>query len=126
MLRTLRLIHDSDTESVELASYRLRDVSIQWYTVWMASRGANASPPVWQEFVDAFLRHYMPPEVRRARADKFLNLRQGSMSATEYSLRFNSLARYASAMVADMGDRVHRFVKGLGPHLMDKCLTASL
>ena len=48
------------------------------------------------------------------------------MSATEYSLRFNSLARYASAMVADMGDRVHRFVKGLGPHFMDKCLTASL
>ena len=48
------------------------------------------------------------------------------MSALEYSLRFNSLARYASAMVADMGDRVHRFVKGLGPHLMDRCLTASL
>ena len=48
------------------------------------------------------------------------------MSALEYSLCFNSLARYASAMVADMGDRVHRFVKGLGPHLMDRCLAASL
>ncbi|XP_059288982.1 uncharacterized protein LOC132042469 [Lycium ferocissimum] len=29
-------------------------------------------------------------------------------------------------MVADMGDRVHRFVNGLGPHLADECLTASL
>ena len=48
------------------------------------------------------------------------------MSDLEYSLRFNSLARYASAIVADMGDRVHRFVKGLGPHLMDRCFTSSL
>ncbi|XP_060192697.1 uncharacterized protein LOC132622171 [Lycium barbarum] len=126
MLRTLRLIHVSDTELVELASYRLRDVAVHWYTVWMASRGANVPPPVWQEFIDAFFRHYLPPEVRRARADKFLNLRQGTMSALEYSLYFNSLARYASAMVADMGDRVHRFVKGLGPHLMDRCLTTCL
>ncbi|XP_060185837.1 uncharacterized protein LOC132615291 [Lycium barbarum] len=126
MLRTLWLIHASDIESMELGSYRLRDVTVHWYTVWMASQGANAPPPVWEEFVDAFLRHFLPLEVRQARADKFLNFRQGSMSALEYSLRFNSLARYASATVADMGDRVHRFVRGLGPHLMDRFLTASL
>ncbi|XP_055835112.1 uncharacterized protein LOC129903586 [Solanum dulcamara] len=29
-------------------------------------------------------------------------------------------------MVADMGDCVHRFVSGLGPHLVKECLTASL
>ena len=56
----------------------------------------------------------------------FLNLRQGNMSVREYSLRFNSLARYAPAMVADTGDHVHRFVSGLGPHLVKECLTASL
>ena len=48
------------------------------------------------------------------------------MSAREYSMQFNSLARYASAIVADMGDRVHRFVSGLGPYLFKDCLTASL
>ncbi|XP_060202157.1 uncharacterized protein LOC132630603 [Lycium barbarum] len=48
------------------------------------------------------------------------------MSAREYILRFNSLAGYAPAMVADMGDRVHRFVSGLGPHLIKECLMASL
>ncbi|XP_059289282.1 DEAD-box ATP-dependent RNA helicase 3A, chloroplastic-like [Lycium ferocissimum] len=29
-------------------------------------------------------------------------------------------------MVADMGDRVHQYVRGLGPHLAKDCLTASL
>ena len=48
------------------------------------------------------------------------------MSAREYNLRFNSLSRYAPAMVADMGDRVHWFVSGLGPHLIKECLTTSL
>ena len=126
MLRTLRLMHASETESVELASYRLCDVAILWYKNWMAARGENAPPPVWQEFVDAFIRHYLPPEVRRARADRFLNLKQGSMSAREYSMQFNSLARYAPAMVADMGDRIYKFVSGLGPHLFRDCSTASL
>ncbi|XP_060170070.1 uncharacterized protein LOC132600738 [Lycium barbarum] len=126
MLRTLRIIHASDTESVELASYRLRDVAVQWYNNWISSRGANAPPPVWQEFTEAFLRHYLPPEVRRARADMILNLKQGNMSVREYSLHFNSLARYAPAMIADRGDHVHRFVSGLGPHLIKECLTASL
>ncbi|XP_070039485.1 uncharacterized protein [Nicotiana tomentosiformis] len=62
--RTLRVMHASDTEVVELASYRLR--------------GPNAPPTVWKEFSEAFLHHYLPFEIGRARADKFLNLRQGS------------------------------------------------
>ncbi|XP_060183022.1 uncharacterized protein LOC132612973 [Lycium barbarum] len=66
-----------------MASYRIRDVAIQWYSNWISSRGINAPLPVWQEFIDAFFRHYLPPEVQWARADKFLNLRQGNTSARE-------------------------------------------
>ncbi|XP_059316215.1 uncharacterized protein LOC132067103 [Lycium ferocissimum] len=112
-------MHASDIEAVELASYKLRDVAVYWYSTWVASREVNAPPPAWQEFVDVFLRQYLSSEIRQARADRFLNVRQGNMSAREYSLHFNSLSRYAPAMVADMGDRVHRFVNRLGPHLVD-------
>ncbi|XP_059281036.1 uncharacterized protein LOC132034677 [Lycium ferocissimum] len=78
------------------------------------------------EFTRAFLDHYLPAEVRRARADEFLLLHQNNMSVREYSLKFNSLARYAPAMVAEMEDGMHRFVTGLGPHLIKDCMTASL
>ncbi|XP_070029049.1 uncharacterized protein [Nicotiana sylvestris] len=41
-------------------------------------------------------------------------------------MRFNSLARYAPTIVADISDRVHQFVSGLGAHLISECTTASL
>ncbi|XP_033515361.1 uncharacterized protein [Nicotiana tomentosiformis] len=62
-------MHASDTESVELASYQLRDVTVQWYGTWELSRGTNAPPAVWEEFSGAFLRHYLPAKIRQARVD---------------------------------------------------------
>ena len=124
--RTLRVMHVSDTEAVELASYRLRDLAVLWYDSWERSRGPNPPPAVWKEFSEAFLRHYLPVEIRRARADKFLNLRQGNMSVREYSMQFDSLERYAPHMVAEISDRVHLIVNGLGPHLINECTTTSL
>ncbi|XP_070002620.1 uncharacterized protein [Nicotiana sylvestris] len=71
-------MHASDTEAVEFASYRLQDLAVFWYDSWKRSKGPKALPSVWKEFSKAFLRHYLPVEIRRARVDKFLNLRQGS------------------------------------------------
>ncbi|XP_033509276.2 uncharacterized protein [Nicotiana tomentosiformis] len=119
-------MHILDTESVELASYRLREVAVQWYETWELSRGTNAPPTVWEEFSGAFLHHYLPAGIRRARVDRFLALKQGNISVRQYSLQFDSLARYAPSIVAEMSDRVHRFVVGLGPHLINECFTAAL
>ncbi|XP_060206257.1 uncharacterized protein LOC132633841 [Lycium barbarum] len=121
MQRTQRLISASETESVELASYRLHDVETNWYESWMLSRGEGAPPAVWGEFTEAFLAHFLPPEVRRARVDRFLLLKQRGRSVMEYSLEFDSLARYAPAYVADMTDRMHRYVIGLDDYLVDSC-----
>ncbi|XP_060216532.1 uncharacterized protein LOC132644010 [Lycium barbarum] len=99
MQRTLIVMKASTTESVELAAYRLQGITINWFQSWRLSRGRDALPPTWQEFSDAFLRHYMPPELRRARVDSILNLRQGNMSVREYSVEFDSLARYAPSIV---------------------------
>ncbi|XP_070052449.1 uncharacterized protein [Nicotiana tomentosiformis] len=68
MQRTLRVMKATMIELVELSSYRLRDVVVNWYESWEFSRGENAPPAEWKEFTEAFLRHYLPPELRRARA----------------------------------------------------------
>ncbi|XP_070005034.1 uncharacterized protein [Nicotiana sylvestris] len=124
--RTLQVMHASDTEAVELASYWLQDLALFWYDSWEISMGPNAPPTVWKEFSEAFLCHYLAVEIRRARADKFMELRQGNMSVREYSMQFDSLARYAPHMVVEMRDQVHLFVNGLGPHLINECTTPSL
>ncbi|XP_070004325.1 uncharacterized protein [Nicotiana sylvestris] len=126
MQRTLQIIHATDVESVEFTSYRLRDIAVTWYETWKQTRGPNVPPVTWKEFSEAFLQQYLPIELRRARRDRFLHLEQGNMSVREYSMQFNSLARYAPTIVADMSDRVHQFVSGLGAHLINECTTASL
>ncbi|PHU04244.1 hypothetical protein BC332_25066 [Capsicum chinense] len=62
----------------------------------------------------------------QARADQFLNLYQGNMSMRVYSLRFNSLSRYAPNVVATMDDRVHQYVDRLDPYLVRDCTIAAL
>ena len=55
-----------------------------------------------------------------------LNLHHGGMSEREYSLKFNSLSRYAPNVVATMEDRVHQYVDTLDPYLDRDCTIASL
>ena len=119
-------MHIFGIETVELAAYRLKGEAILWYEDWKRARGVGAPPASWEEFKMAFLDHYLPYEIREARADQFLNLRQGNMNVREYSLQFNSLARYAPHMVATMADRVHRYVDRLDPSLVRDCTIAAL
>ncbi|XP_019248522.1 PREDICTED: uncharacterized protein LOC109227779 [Nicotiana attenuata] len=48
------------------------------------------------------------------------------MIVREYSLQFDSLARYSPTIVSKMEDWVHRFVMGLEPHLLKDCMLVSL
>ena len=123
MRRTLQLVRASATESVEMASYRLHDIAANWYESWQLSRGEGAAPAVWDEFVEAFLAHFLPPEIRRARVHRFIHLKQHGRSVREYTLEFDSLARYAPHIVANMDDRVHQYIMGLDTYLIDSCMS---
>ncbi|XP_070055051.1 uncharacterized protein [Nicotiana tomentosiformis] len=103
-----------------------QDVAVNWDESWELSRGEDTPPTVWQEFTEAFLCHYLPPELRWDKVDRFLTLRQGNMSVREHNLKFDSLARYAPTIVSKMEDQVHRFVMGLETHLLNDCMSVSL
>ena len=104
----------------------MRDVSTNWYESWELSRGEGSPPAVWGEFVEVFQGHLLPPEMKRARVDRFLRLKQNGRSVREYSLKFDSLARHAPTIVADMADRVHRYVLGLDRYLNYSCMAVTL
>ncbi|XP_070003070.1 uncharacterized protein [Nicotiana sylvestris] len=115
--KIFRVMHATDTEAVELATYQLKDVANTWYETWEDSRGEDADPGTWKDFADAFLEHFLPIEVLEAKALEFERLRQNDMSVNEYYLKFISLAKYAPEMVRDMRARVRRFVLGLSDDL---------
>ena len=56
---------------------------------------------------------YFPATARHAKAQEFLELRQGTMVVMEYVARFAELARYADDYVATDLAKVRRFENGL-------------
>ncbi|WMV25403.1 hypothetical protein MTR67_018788, partial [Solanum verrucosum] len=65
------VMHVIGDDRVELASYQLKDDRL------------------------------FPRELREAKAQEFMNLRQGSMSFQDYGLKFTQLSSYAPYMLAD-------------------------
>ncbi|KAF3645983.1 putative hyoscyamine 6-dioxygenase-like [Capsicum annuum] len=95
---------EGEVEGVELATYQLKDVANQWYNEWEDVKGDSAEPTVWDEFVEAFLDRFFPLELREAKVEEFINIKQGKMSVQEYTLKFNQLARYAPELTSSLRD----------------------
>ncbi|XP_027772717.1 uncharacterized protein LOC107018809 [Solanum pennellii] len=86
----------TDIEKVELASYQLKDVAQTWCKMWQDSRVLGRVPVTWELFKTTFLERFFPREMREAKLEEFINLKQGSMTVREYSLKFVKLSRYVT------------------------------
>ena len=67
----------------------------------------------WAEFHDLFMGKYFSDTARHAKAQEFLELRQGTMTVMEYVARFTELARFSDDYVATDVSKVRRFENGL-------------
>ncbi|XP_070017304.1 uncharacterized protein [Nicotiana sylvestris] len=126
MYKALRVMKATETEWVELASYRLRGAAYSWFEMWENSRGEGRPPARWDEFVYAFMDHLFPAETMAARSTEFEVLKQGSMSVWEYHMEFVRLSKYAPQLVSTMDARVRRFVQGLSPLVVNEAATMAL
>ncbi|XP_049359570.1 uncharacterized protein LOC125824260 [Solanum verrucosum] len=63
-------------EKAELATYQLKDVAQIWYEQWKDSRLVGVSPIEWEVFKSAFLERFFPRELRDAKMEEFINLKQ--------------------------------------------------
>ena len=67
----------------------------------------------WAEFNGLFMSKYFSATARHAKAQEFLELRQGTMTMMEYMARFTELARFGDDYVATNMAKVRRFENGL-------------
>ena len=67
----------------------------------------------WAEFHDLFMGKYFSNTARHAKAQEFIELKQGAMTVIEYVARFTELARFADSYVAMDVTKVRRFENGL-------------
>ncbi|XP_070034801.1 uncharacterized protein [Nicotiana tomentosiformis] len=126
MHKTLRPMRAMETEAVKLTSYRLKEVAYSWFELWEESREEGSPPARWSEFTDAFIDNFLPAETKAARAAEFESLRQGSLSVWEYHMKFAHLSKYVIYMSPIMEARVHQFVQGLSPLVINEVAAAAL
>ena len=67
----------------------------------------------WAEFYELFMGKYFSATTRDAKAQEFLELKQGAMTVIEYVARFTELACFANYYVATDLAKVRRFENGL-------------
>ncbi|XP_070045201.1 uncharacterized protein [Nicotiana tomentosiformis] len=119
-------MHATETEGVELASYRLKGVAYSLFELWEESREDGSPPSRWGEFTDAFMDHFFPVETKASRVAEFVSLKQGCMNVWEYHMEFVHLSKYAIHMLPTMDARVCRFVQGLSPLVINEATTTTL
>ena len=101
----------SDTTRIRLAAFHLKGEAQVWWNWEKTSRDLEAM--TWAEFQELFMGKYFLDTARHAKAQEFLELKQGTMTVMDYVARFMELARFANDYVATYMAKVMRFENGL-------------
>ena len=101
----------SDAAKIRLAAFQLEGESQVWWDWVKTSRDLEAM--TLAEFHGLFMSKYFSATARHAKAQEFLELRQGTMTVMEYMDRFTELARFGDDYVATDMAKVMRFENGL-------------
>ena len=101
----------SDTTRIRLVAFQLEGEAQVWWNWAKTSRDLEAM--TWEEFYDLFMGKYFPDTTRDAKAQEFLELKQGTMTLTDDVARFTELARFTDDYVATDMAKVRRFKNGL-------------
>ena len=101
----------SDTTRIRLAAFQLQGEAQVWWKWARTSRDLEAM--TWAEFQELFMRKYFPDTTRHAKAQEFLELKQGTMTVMDYVARFTKLAHFTDDYVATDMAKVKRFENGL-------------
>ena len=101
----------SDTTRIRLAAFQLEGEAQVWWR-W-ARTSKNLEAMTWAEFQELFMGKYFSETAKHAKAQEFLELKQGATIVMDYVARFTELARFADDYVATDLAKVRRFKNGL-------------
>ena len=101
----------SDTTRIKLAAFELEGEAQVWWRWARTSRDLEVM--TWAEFQEVFMGKYFPETARHAKAQEFLELKQGAMTVMDYIARFTELNRFTDDYVATDLAKVRKFENGL-------------
>ena len=101
----------SNTTRIRLAAFQLEGESQVWWDWVKTSRNLEAM--TWGDFRELFMSKFFPASARHAKAQEFLELKQGNMTVLEYIAKLTKLTRFADDYVATDSAKVRKFEDGL-------------
>jgi hypothetical protein len=110
--KKLQLVQCNNREKVMLASHQLIGPVADW---WDAYVEAHEEPDNinWNEFKMVFRSHHIPEGIVKLKKKDFEDLKQESMTVSEYVTRFTQLYRYAPNNVDTDEKKQNCFLNGL-------------
>jgi hypothetical protein len=115
MEKMLIIAEFSDREKVLYASGRLTGSVADWWDSYTTAHNA-ADTITWVEFATQFRNYHILVGLMKIKKKKFLSLKQGSMSVSEYRDKFIQLSRYAPDEVTEDERKQEHFIEGInGP-----------
>jgi hypothetical protein len=112
----LHVVQYNNREKVLFASHQLEGPAADW---WGAYVEAHEQPESihWQEFKNYSRSHHVPLGVMKLKKKEFKDLKQGSMTMSEYVTRFTQLSRYAPDNMDTNEKKQDWFLNGLNDGL---------
>jgi hypothetical protein len=114
--KKLHVVQCNNREKVLFASHQLEGPAADWWDAYVEDHEEPESIN-WQEFKNSFRSHHVPLRVIKLKKKEFEDLKQVSMSVSEYVTRFTQLSRYARDNVDTNEKKQDWFLSGLNDGL---------
>jgi hypothetical protein len=116
MEKKLQIMQCNNREKVMLASHQLIGPAADW---WDAYVEAHEEPNSinWNEFKVVFRSRHVPKGIMKLKKKEFQDLKQGSLTVSEYVTRSTQLSRYAPNDVDTDEKKQDYFLSGLNDGL---------
>ncbi|KAK1403348.1 CCHC-type domain-containing protein [Heracleum sosnowskyi] len=124
MEKAFTLIEVTGEKKTEYASYFLKNEASYW---WETSKALEPEGLItWERFTELFLEKYFPDFMRDQMELKFLELKQGSMTVSQYETKFTELSMFVLTYVDTEKKKAKRFQQGLRSWIRSKLAVLEL
>ncbi|XP_070002397.1 uncharacterized protein [Nicotiana sylvestris] len=91
--------------------FQLSGASYYWWRAYEESSPTDTASLTWTQFLEMFLRVFVTQTLWDAWSMEFEQLRQGTMSVSEYALKFSDMSKHAPTLVSTVRERVCRLTR---------------
>ncbi|XP_074342219.1 uncharacterized protein LOC141679685 [Apium graveolens] len=118
MEKAFALFKVEEDQKTDFSSYFLKGEENYW---WESKKALEGECVVnWDIFTDLFMEEYFPRYMKNQMEIKFLELKQGNLSVTDYESKFTELSRFVPEQVDTDEKRAKRFQQGLKPWIRSR------